>query len=80
MRGYNQHISETLELARRFTILADEGESAAEDDRCIVLYAQIRDCAYTIRRLAERQREAHIARGICDEPARRGQVERTPGL
>ena len=80
MRGPNQHILEALELARRLTILADEGESGAEDDSCRVLYGQIRDCAYTIRRLAEREREAHIARGIWDEPVRRGQDARTPGL
>ena len=80
MRGPNQHILEALELARRLTILADEGESGAEDDSCRVLYGQIRDCAYKIRRLAEREREAHIARGIWDEPVRRGQDARTPGL
>ena len=80
VRGCNQHILEALELARRLTILADEGEAAAEDDSCMVLYGQIRDCAYALRRLAEREREAHIARGIWDGPIRSGQVERARGL
>ena len=80
MRDCNRHILEALELARRLTILADEGEAAAEDDSCMVLYGQVRDSAYKIRRLAEREREAHIARGTWDEPARRGQAERAPGL
>ena len=67
MRKCNEHILEALELARRLTILADEGEEAAEDDSCLVLYGMIRDCAYRIRQQAESERKAHIARGIWDE-------------
>ena len=62
----NEHILDALELARRLTILADEGESDAEDDSCVVLYGVVRDCAYNIRRNAEKEREAHMARGVWD--------------
>ena len=67
MRKCNEHILEALELARRLTILADEGEEAAEDDSCLVLYGMIRDCAYRIRQQAESERKAHIARGVWNE-------------
>ena len=64
MRECNRHIVEALELAREMTILADEGEAAAKDDGCVVLYGVVRDCAYKIRIRAEREREAHAARGV----------------
>ena len=67
MRKCNKHIMEALELSRRLIILSDEGENAAEDDTCVVLYDVIRDCAYEIRRKAEKEREAHIARGTWDD-------------
>ena len=67
-RECNRHILRALELARQLTILADEGEVAAHDDSCMVLYGVARDCAYKIRRLAERERQAHAARGLWEEP------------
>jgi hypothetical protein len=78
-RDCNQHILQALELARRLTILADQGEGAAEDDSCVVLYGVVRDCAYRIRRLAEREREAHIARGLWDERASNRGEPQEPG-
>jgi hypothetical protein len=54
------YISEALELARKLTILADEGEAAATcDDGCAVLFGIIRDCAYKIRKRAEHERSVH---------------------
>ena len=64
MRKCNKHIFDALELSRKLTIIADEGERDAEDDSCVVLYGIIRDCAYKIRRRAEGEREKHITRGI----------------
>jgi len=66
VRKCNKHILDALDLACRLTILADEGETDAQDDSCVVLYGVIRDCAYKIRKLAEQERDAHIARGIWD--------------
>lgn len=63
MRDCDQHILQTLELARNLTILADEGEADANDDSCAVLYGIVRDCAYKIRTQAEKERERHIASG-----------------
>lgn len=68
MRKCNQHIIDAMELARKLTILADEGETDAEDNSCVVLYGIIRDCAYKIRQQAEHERELHVARGRWDGP------------
>ena len=62
----NEHIRKAIEHARQMTLLADEGEAKSEDDGCVVLYGIIRDCAYKIRATAEREREAHKARGIWE--------------
>lgn len=55
----NDHIKESLELVRSLIILADEGERDSNDDGCRLLYGVIRDCAYKIRKEAERERQAH---------------------
>jgi hypothetical protein len=65
-RKCNEHLLEALELARRMVILADEGEACAEDDTCVVLYGIIRDCAYRIRREAEKERDSHIEKGAWE--------------
>ncbi len=67
MSKCTKNILEALEIARRLTILADEGEAAAQDNSCIVLYSVIRDSAYKIRHQAEQERDVHIARGVWDE-------------
>jgi hypothetical protein len=60
----NEYIKQALEFARKLIILADEGEAVSRDDGCIVLFSVIRDCAYKIRTEAEREREAHKAKGV----------------
>jgi len=65
-RECNDNIRRALKAATDLVILADEGEAAMEDDGCGVLYGVVRDCAYKIRSEAEREREAHKARGIWD--------------
>jgi len=67
-RECNDNIRRALKIATELVILADEGEAAMEDDGCGVLYGVVRDCAYKIRAEAERERDAHKAKGIWDEP------------
>lgn len=62
----NLHIQKALQLARELTFLADQGEADAQDDGCHVLSRIVLDCAYRIREQAERERDAHKARGIWD--------------
>jgi hypothetical protein len=63
----NKHLKEALEISRKLTILADEGEASSTDDGCAVLYGIVRDCAYKIRGRAEREREIHKELGVWDE-------------
>jgi hypothetical protein len=63
----NKHLKEALEMSRKLTILADEGEASSTDDGCAVLYGIVRDCAYKIRGRAERERDVHKVLGIWDE-------------
>ncbi|MFC1737342.1 hypothetical protein ACFL1X_14615 [Candidatus Hydrogenedentota bacterium] len=66
-RSCNEHIRTALEMARKLTILADDGEAEMEDDGCGVLYGVVRDCAYRIRAEAEREREAHQVKGVWED-------------
>ncbi len=64
MTDQNKYIREALELAKKLTILADEGEFDCQDDGCRVLFAVVRDCAYKIRIQVERERRDHKLKGI----------------
>ena len=66
MQACNRQIRQTFEFARKLTVLADEGEADSQDDGCMLLYSVVRDCAYKIRAQAEREKEAHRAKGIWD--------------
>ena len=67
-RTCNDNIRRALEMSKGLMILADNGELAMEDDGCGVLYGVVRDCAYRIRAEAEREREAHKAKGAWEKP------------
>jgi hypothetical protein len=51
-------------------ILADDGQSAAEDDGCRLLYGVLQDCAYKLRKKAEEEKAAHARAGRWDERIR----------
>ena len=59
MARCDARIQDALELCRHMNSLADSGEVDCRDDGCILLFGVIRDCAYKIRALAEREQEAH---------------------
>ena len=63
----NDHIRRSLEAVKMLMVLADEGEAASRDDGCVVLYSVVRDCAYKIRAEAQRERDAHKARGLWEK-------------
>lgn len=68
-KSCNGNIKKAFDLARQLTILADEGEGRSEDDGCALLYSVVRDCAYKIKAQAERERQAHIQRGVWEDEA-----------
>ena len=67
MKQYNECIKRVMELSREMIILADEGQAAAEDDSCRLLYGVLQDCAYKLRKKAEDEKEGHCRNGKWDE-------------
>ncbi|MDH3392484.1 MAG: hypothetical protein OEL66_00630 [Desulfobulbaceae bacterium] len=59
MRDNDANIRKVIQLSRDMLILADEGQAAAEDDGCRLLFGIVQDCAYKIRMEAEREQRAH---------------------
>ena len=43
--------------------LADKGDAAREDTGCGILYGVLRDSAYKLKKLAEKEKKAHIEKG-----------------
>lgn len=66
MKSYNECIKRVLELSREMIILADEGQVAAQDDGCRLLYGVLQDCAYKLRKKAEEEKDAHCRTGRWD--------------
>lgn len=48
-------------------ILADEGDNHRQDKSCGVLYGVLRDSAYKLRNLAEREKALHIKNKIWEK-------------
>ncbi|MBW2095420.1 MAG: hypothetical protein JRI80_11080 [Deltaproteobacteria bacterium] len=72
MRPCDMSIRKTLDLAEEMIKLADEGDAVREDDGCGVLYGVLRDSAFRIKKLAEKERSAHIKKGWWKEEPERG--------
>ena len=65
-----------LDLSREMIILADDGQEAAEDDGCRLLYAVLQDCAYKLRKKAEEEKGAHCRTGRWDDSLP-GEIEKS---
>lgn len=63
MRPCDECIKKTFRLVEKMFQLADEGESVREDAGCGILYGVVRDSAYRIRQLAEKEKDSHIMKG-----------------
>jgi hypothetical protein len=63
LRPCNQHIQEALVMADQMMALADAGDIDREDVGCGVLYGIIRDAAFKIKQLAEKEKAGHIKKG-----------------
>lgn len=72
------HYIEALRLARQMIILADEIDGDAVEDSCRLLSATIRDCAYTIRAQAEREREEHRGKELRGGSVKHRETESGP--
>ena len=58
----DRYVQEAFELAERLLGLANEWDAADHDDGCGILLGVMRDCAYKIRREAQREGQSHRLR------------------
>ena len=63
MRSCDKNIKNTLNIAEEMIKVADKGDIDREDIGCGVLYGVLRDAAYKVKKLAEKEKEAHIKKG-----------------
>lgn len=63
VRACNDNIRQTLKLADDMIRLADQGDADREDVGCGILYGILRDSAYKLKQLAEKEMTAHQKKG-----------------
>ena len=56
-----QQVLAALELAEEMIRQTDRVETVCDDDGCLVVYSVIKDCAYKIKKAAQRE-----LRTLCD--------------
>ena len=66
MKECNKNILCVMELGRKLLFCADRGDMQREDDSCGVLFGIVRDSAYKMIDLAEKERQRHILKGTWD--------------
>ncbi len=59
----DHNIKLTIQLTREMIRLADQGDVDREDSGCGVLYGILRDAAFKVRQLAEKEKARHQAKG-----------------
>jgi hypothetical protein len=75
MKSNNECIKRVLVLVREMIILADEGQAAAEDDGCRLLYGILQDSAYKLRKKAEEEKAIHCLSGRWDDEMTEKQLQ-----
>ena len=66
MKKCDFNIKLTLKLVEQMLELADDGDNHREDTGCGIMYGMIRDSAYKILQLAEKEQQVHINKGWWD--------------
>jgi len=67
MKPCCENIKKTLMLVQEMMHLANAGDADREDVGCGIIYGVLRDCAYKLKELAEKEKEAHIRKGWWDK-------------
>ncbi len=65
-KSFNTNIVKVLRLTREMMLLADQGDHSRRDRSCGVLYGTLRDAAYKLRQMAEKERTNHQNDGVWD--------------
>ena len=63
LKQCNQNIVRAMELSDQLMRLAEDGDGFREDESCGVLFGVVRDCAYRIRSLADKEMSKHQQSG-----------------
>ncbi len=67
MRPCDHNIKKTLHLVKEMIKVADKGDIEREDTGCGILYGVLRDSAYKLKKIAEKEKESHIRKGWWKE-------------
>lgn len=67
MKPCDDNIKKTLNLVDEMIRIADKGDIEREDNGCGILYGVLRDSAYKLKKMAEQEKEKHIAKGWWNE-------------
>jgi len=67
LRPCDSNIKTVFALIEDMIKLADKGDIQREDVGCGILYGVLRDSAYKLKKLAEKEKENHIQKGWWDE-------------
>jgi hypothetical protein len=67
VKSCDENLKQTLYLVDEMIRLADKGDVEREDTNCGILYGILRDSAYKLKGLAEKEKEAHRKKGWWNE-------------
>ena len=67
VRPCDKNIKRTIQLTQEMIRLANRGDEEREDTGCGVLYGVLRDSAYKILQMAEKEKGRHLAKGWWHE-------------
>lgn len=62
-KPHNENLLKTIRLSQEMLALADEGDRDRDDDSCGVIYSILRDTAYRLRKLTEKECQKHKISG-----------------
>ena len=65
-KPFNENLRRLKRPTNEMLALADEGDAARDDASCGILYGSLRDMAYRLRELADRECDKHRNQGKWD--------------
>jgi hypothetical protein len=67
VRPCDHNIKKTINLVEEMIKIANKGDIEREDTGCGILYGVLRDSAYKLKKIAEKEKESHIRKGWWKE-------------
>lgn len=67
LKPCDKNIKATLQIVDRMIDLANKGDVDREDSGCGILYGVLRDSAYKLKKMAEKEKQSHIQKGWWKE-------------